>query len=42
LAGELDLRDDQMLHESLEEEKQADVRLTKLAKGEVDPDALAA
>jgi ferritin-like metal-binding protein YciE len=30
-----------MLHESLEEEKQADVRLTKLAKGEVNPDALA-
>jgi len=43
LAGELDLRDDQqMLHESLEEEKQADIRLTKLAKGEVNPDALAA
>jgi ferritin-like metal-binding protein YciE len=43
LAGQLDLRDDQqMLHESLEEEKQADVRLTKLAKGEVNPDALAA
>ncbi len=42
LAGQLDLRDDQqMLHESLEEEKQADVRLTKLAKGEVNPDALA-
>jgi ferritin-like metal-binding protein YciE len=43
LAGQLDLRDDQqMLHESLEEEKQADVRLTKLAKREVNPDALAA
>jgi ferritin-like metal-binding protein YciE len=43
LAGQLDLRDDQrMLHESLEEEKQADIRLTKLAKGEVNPDALAA
>ena len=43
LAGQLNLRDDQqMLHESLEEEKQADVRLTKLAKGEVNPDALAA
>src|SRR5207245_6594515 len=43
LAGQLDLRDDQqMLHESLEEEKQADVRLTKLVKGEVNPDALAA
>jgi ferritin-like metal-binding protein YciE len=43
LAGQLDLRDDQqMLHESLEEEKQADLRLTKLAKREVNPDALAA
>jgi hypothetical protein len=43
LAGELDLRDDQqMLHESLEEEKQADLRLTKVAKREVNPDALAA
>jgi ferritin-like metal-binding protein YciE len=43
LAGQLDLRhDQQMLHESLEEKKQADVRLTKLAKGEVNPDALAA
>ena len=43
LAGQLDLRDDQrMLHASLEEEKEADVRLTKLAKGEVNPDALAA
>jgi len=43
LAGQLDLRNDQqMLHESLEEKKQADVRLTKLAKGEVNPEALAA
>jgi ferritin-like metal-binding protein YciE len=43
LAGQLDLRDDQqVLHQSLEEEKQADVRLTKLAKREVNPDALAA
>jgi ferritin-like metal-binding protein YciE len=43
LAGQLDLRDDQqILHQSLEEEKQADVRLTSLAKGEVNPDALAA
>jgi ferritin-like metal-binding protein YciE len=43
LAGELDLRDDQqMLHESLEEEKQADLRLTKVAKREVNPNALAA
>jgi ferritin-like metal-binding protein YciE len=30
-----------MLHESLEEEKQADLRLTKVAKSEVNPDALA-
>jgi ferritin-like metal-binding protein YciE len=43
LAGQLDLRhDQQMLRESLEEKKQADVRLTKLAKGEVNPDALVA
>jgi len=43
LAGQLELRNDQkMLHESLEEKKQADVRLTKLAKGEVNPEALAA
>ena len=42
LAGQLDLRDDQQtLHESLEEEKR-DLRLTKLAKREVNPDALAA
>jgi len=43
LAGQLELRDDQrMLHESLEEEKKTDVLLTRLAKGEVNPDALAA
>jgi ferritin-like metal-binding protein YciE len=43
LAGQLDLRDDQkMLHKSLEEEKQTDILLTQLAKGEVNPDALAA
>ena len=43
LAGQLDLREDQrMLHGSLEEEKQMDVLLTELAKGEVNPDALAA
>jgi len=42
LAGQLDLRDEQrMLHESLEEEKQADVLLTMLAKGEVNQDAIA-
>lgn len=43
LAGQLDLRDDQMLlHDSLLEEKEADARLTDIAKGEVNPDALAA
>ena len=43
LAGQLNLRDDQrILHESLEEEKKCDVLLTKLAKGEVNRDALAA
>lgn len=43
LAGQLDLRDDQrMLHTSLEEERNADVLLTKLAKSEVNMDALAA
>jgi hypothetical protein len=31
-----------MLHLSLEEEKQADALLTRLAKREVNPDALAA
>jgi ferritin-like metal-binding protein YciE len=43
LAGQLELRDDQrMLHTSLEEERNADAILTKLAKGEVNRDALAA
>jgi len=43
LAGQLGLRDDQrMLHDSLEEERKADAALTKLAKGEVNQDALAA
>jgi ferritin-like metal-binding protein YciE len=43
LAGQLDLRDEQkMLHLSLREEKRVDILLTKLAKGEVNPDALAA
>jgi ferritin-like metal-binding protein YciE len=43
LAGQLDLRDEQkMLHLSLQEEKRVDILLTKLAKGEVNPDALAA
>lgn len=43
LAGQLELRDDQRtLHESLVEERQADLALTQLAKGEVNRDALAA
>jgi ferritin-like metal-binding protein YciE len=43
LAGQLDLRDEQrMLHDSLVEEKEADAILTDIAKGEVNPDALAA
>jgi ferritin-like metal-binding protein YciE len=43
LAGQLQFRDDQqLLHDSLEEEKQADALLTKLAKAEVNQDALAA
>jgi ferritin-like metal-binding protein YciE len=43
LAGQLDLRDEQMLlHDSLLEEKEIDALLTDIAKGEVNPDALAA
>ena len=43
LAGQLELRDDQqLLHESLEEEKRADELLTQLAKSEINQDALAA
>jgi ferritin-like metal-binding protein YciE len=43
LAGQLDLRDDQRtLHQSLEEEKDADKALTQLAKGEINHDAVAA
>jgi ferritin-like metal-binding protein YciE len=43
LAGQLGLRDDQqLLHESLEEEKRTDVALTQLAKGGVNRDAVAA
>ncbi len=43
LAGQSGLRDEQqLLHESLEEEKRADVLLTHIAKGEVNRDALAA
>jgi ferritin-like metal-binding protein YciE len=43
LAGQLELRDDQrMLSDSLEEERKADAALTKLAKGEVNQDAVAA
>jgi ferritin-like metal-binding protein YciE len=43
LAGQLELRDDQgMLHQSLEEKRQADAFLTQLAKGEVNREALVA
>lgn len=43
LAGQLELRDDQgMLHESLEEEKAADAKLTELAKRGINAQALAA
>ena len=43
LAGQLGLRDEQkMLHMSLEEEKQVDTALTRLAKREVNRNALAA
>jgi ferritin-like metal-binding protein YciE len=43
LAGQLELRDDQaMLYDTLMEEKEADAVLTDIAKGEVNPDALAA
>lgn len=43
LAGQLDLRDDQnLLRESLEEAKKADFTLSRLAKKEVNQDALAA
>jgi ferritin-like metal-binding protein YciE len=43
LAGQLGLRDDQKtLHQTLEEEKAADAKLTQLAKGEVNKDAVPA
>jgi ferritin-like metal-binding protein YciE len=43
LAGQLELREDQaILHDGLMEEKEADAVLTDIAKGEVNPDALAA
>lgn len=43
LAGQLDLRDDQnRLRESLEEAKKADFTMSRLAKSEVNQDALAA
>jgi ferritin-like metal-binding protein YciE len=43
LAGQLNLRDEQKtLHRSLEEERKFDLTLTKLAKGEINRDALAA
>src|SRR5215471_13945519 len=42
-AGQLDRREDQdMLHKSLEEEKETDLLLTELAKREVNRSALAA
>jgi ferritin-like metal-binding protein YciE len=43
LAGQLDLRDEQRtLHDSMDEEKETDILLTRLAKAEVNQDALAA
>ena len=43
LAGQLDLRDEQkMLHMNLEEEREFDALLTRLAKGEVNRIALSA
>jgi ferritin-like metal-binding protein YciE len=43
LAGQLNLRDEQkMLHMSLEEEREFDAVLTRLTKGEVNRNALAA
>jgi ferritin-like metal-binding protein YciE len=43
MAGQLGLRDDQqILHQTLEEEKAADSVLTRLAKSEVNKDALPA
>ena len=43
LAGQLDLRDDQrILHAFCEQERAADLRLTQLAKDQVNPDARAA
>ena len=43
LAGQLNLRDEQkMLHRSLEQEREFDAVLTRLAKGEVNRNALAA
>jgi ferritin-like metal-binding protein YciE len=43
LAGQLNLREDQkLLHDILEEERRADGMLTRLAKSEINRDALAA
>jgi ferritin-like metal-binding protein YciE len=43
LASQLGFRDDQqLLHQSLEEKKEADIHLTDLAKSEVNQDAIAA
>jgi ferritin-like metal-binding protein YciE len=40
LAGQLELHEDQtLLHDSLEEERETEALLTKLAKGEVNQDA---
>jgi ferritin-like metal-binding protein YciE len=42
LAGQLELRDDQkILHQTLEEERRTDELLTKVAKQEVNPEAVA-
>ena len=42
LAGQLDLSRQRVLHDSMEKEKEMDLQLTQLAKGEVNQDALAA
>lgn len=43
LAGQLNRRDEQkLLHQCLEETKRADMMLTELAKGEINPHAVAA
>ncbi len=43
LAGQLDFRNDQeILHAALDRVRDADMRLTELAKGKVNPSAVAA